>query len=120
MQQQERCIWTWCKWMEQRWSCRYLGLKAKKKAKAGSRKKCKNRSHYKLSLGFKSDLSDEDKQAEIEKVQEALKNSNVQGGGRGGAKKRTTGNRNLKKFQRNMMLKIWLINYASTSIFKTG
>ena len=46
-----------------------------------------------------SDLSDEDKQAEIEKVQEALKNSNVQGGGRGGAKKRTTGSRNLKKFQ---------------------
>lgn len=46
-----------------------------------------------------SDLSDEDKQAEIEKVQEALKNSNNQAGGRGGADKRSKGNRALKQFK---------------------
>ena len=46
-----------------------------------------------------SDLSDEDKKAEIEKVQEALKNSNNQAGGRGGADKRSKGNRALKQFK---------------------
>ncbi len=46
-----------------------------------------------------SDLSDEDKQAEIERVQEALKNSNNQATGRGGADKRSKGNRVLKQFK---------------------
>ena len=46
-----------------------------------------------------SDLSDDDKKAEIEKVQEALKNSNNQATGRGGADKRSKGNRALKQFK---------------------
>ena len=46
-----------------------------------------------------SDLSDEDKTAEIEKVQEASKNSNNQAAGRGGANKRSKGNRAIKQFK---------------------